>query len=115
MKLDVNLPFLISTRWNYKNAFSYGLKLSVNGSQYNFEDESFNGNEVDVANFSRLRFGPEIQYRVKGPIVLTLFGGVAANRTYEFELNNADDLDFSLDNGPFISLRLSLKPQQKYN
>lgn len=111
MKLDINLPLLIQSMWNYRNAFSYGLKLSVNGSQYNFEDESFNGSEVDLARFSRVRIGPQLQYRIKGPLVFTLSGGIAARRTYEFELNGADDLDFSLDNGPFVSFRLSLKPQ----
>ncbi|MEO1255359.1 MAG: DUF6268 family outer membrane beta-barrel protein [Bacteroidota bacterium] len=113
MKLDINLPFLIRSIWNYQNPFSYGLKLSVNGSQYNFDEESFSGDQVDVANFSRIRIGPELQYRVKGPLVFTLYGGIAANRTYEFELNDGDKTDFSLDNGSFVSFRLSLKPQPK--
>lgn len=113
MKLDINLPLLIQSMWNYQNAFSYGLKLSVNGSQYNFEEESFNGSEVNLARFSRVRLGPQLQCVIKGPLVFTLYGGIAANRTYEFELNGADDLDFSLDNGPFVSFRLSLNPQLK--
>ena len=115
MKLDINLPFLIRSTWNYQNPFSYGLKLSINGSQYNFDEESFSGDQVDVANFSRVRIGPALQYRVRGPLVLTLYGGIAANRTYEFELNNGDETDFSLDNGPFVSFRLSLKPQSENN
>ncbi len=115
MKLDVNLPFLIQSIWNYQNTFSYGLKLSVNGSQYNFDEESFNGDQVDVANFSRLRIGPELQYRIKGPLVFTVYGGITVNRTYEFELIGADDVDFSLENGPFVSFRLSIKPQLKNN
>ena len=115
IKLDINLPFLIQPTWNYQNDFSYGLKLSVNGSQYNFDEESFNGDQVDVANFSRLRIGPELQYRLRGPLVFTLFGGITASRTYKFELNNGDALDFNLENGPFVSFRLSLKPQPKNN
>ena len=115
MRLDVNLPLLIRTMWNYKNPFSYGLKLSVNGSQYNFDNQNIGTNEVDLARLSRNRIGPEIQYRIKGPLVFTLFGGIAANRTYEFELTGSDDVDFTLENGPFIAVRLALKPQMKTN
>lgn len=115
MKLDVNLPFLIQSTWNYQNDFSYAFKIAVNGSQYNFENQFFNGNEVDLANFSRIRIGPELRYRIKGPLVFSLFGGIAANRTYRFELTNGDELDFSLENGPFVSFRLSLRPQQQNN
>lgn len=111
MKLDVNLPFLAQTMWNYQNSFSYGVKLSVNGSQYNFNNESFNGTEVKLAQFSRLRLGPEIQYRIKGPFVLTLFGGITVNRNYVFELEGGDTLDFGLENGPFLAAKISLKPK----
>jgi len=111
MKLDLNLPFLMSVLWDYKKDFSYGIKLSLNGSQYNVEEETFNGNETDAANFSRIRVGPQIQHRLKGPIVIGAFAGMAVNRTFEFEVVDADDVDFSLENSPFVAVRLSLKPQ----
>lgn len=79
IKLVINRPFFIKTTWNHKSSFSYGLKLSVNGSQYNIDNEVVNGVEVDVVNFSRLRIGPELQCRIKGPLVFTLYGGLAAS------------------------------------
>ncbi len=113
MKLDINLPLLAKMMWNYQNTFSYGWRIAVNGSQYNLNNKSFNGTEVDLARFSRVRLGPEFQYRIKGPLVLTLYGGIAANRTYDFKLIGSDDIDFSLENGPFISFRFSINPQTK--
>lgn len=111
MKLDINLPFFVKTRWNYTNRFSYGLKFDVNGSQYNLNNETFNGSEVDLLRFSRVRLGPEFQYRITGPLVLELFAGIAARRTYDFELIGSDDIDLSLENGPFISFRVCIKPR----
>lgn len=111
MKLDINLPFFVKTRWNYTNRFSYGLKFDVNGSQYNLNNETFNGSEVDLLRFSRVRLGPEFQYRITGPLVLELFAGIAARRTYDFELIGSDDIDLSLENGPFISFRFCIKPR----
>ncbi|WP_194977029.1 DUF6268 family outer membrane beta-barrel protein [Aquiflexum lacus] len=111
MKLDINLPFFVKTRWNYTNRFSYGLKFDVNGSQYNLNNETFNGSEVDLLRFSRVRLGPEFQYRIIGPLVLELFAGIAARRTYDFELIGSDDIDLSLENGPFISFRVCIKPR----
>lgn len=111
MKLDMNLPFYVKTMWNYPNRFSYGLKFDVNGSQYNLNNETFNGSEVDLLRFSRVRLGPEFQYRITGPLVFELFAGIAARRTYDFELIGSDDIDLSLENGPFISFRICIKPQ----
>jgi hypothetical protein len=113
MRLDAYLPFQVQSMWNYKKPFSYGLSLSVNGSQYNIENQTFNGFSVDVANFSRVRFGPEVQYRIKGPLVITLFGGIALNRTFNFELEGTEDLDFGLEPGPFFSVKIALRPQAK--
>ncbi len=110
MKLEVNLPFFVKTLWNYTKPFSYGFKIDVNGSQYNLNNESFNGAEVDLLRFSRVRLGPEFQYRIAGPLVFELFAGIAARRTYNFELIGSDDIDLSLENGPFISARLCIKP-----
>ncbi len=110
MKLEVNLPFVVKTMWNYTKPFSYGFKIDVNGSQYNLNNESFNGIEVDLVRFSRVRLGPEFQYRIAGPFIFELFAGIAARRTYDFELIGSDDIDLSLENGPFISARLCIKP-----
>lgn len=111
MKLDINLPFFVKTMWNYTNRFSYGLKFDVNGSQYNLNNETFNGYEVDLLRFSRVRLGPEFQYRIVGPLIIELFGGIAARRTYDFEIIGSKDIDLSLENGPFLSVRLYIKPQ----
>ena len=111
MKLDINLPFLVRTMWNYSNRFSYGIKFDVNGSQYNFNNETFNGSEVDLVRFSRVRLGPEFQYRIVGPLFIELFAGIAARRTYDLEIIGSDDIDLSLENGPFLSMRLYIKPQ----
>lgn len=96
--------------WNYAKPFSYGFKIDVNGSQYNLNNESFNGAEVDLLRFSRVRLGPEFQYRIAGPLVFELFAGIVARRTYNFELIGSDDIDLRLENGPFISARLCIKP-----
>jgi hypothetical protein len=113
LRLDAYLPFLIQGMWNYQKPLSYGLRLSVNGSQYNIDDRTFNGAPVNLANFSRVRLGPEVQYRIKGPLVVSLFGGIAVNRTFEFELEGVEDLDFSLESGPFVSVKLALRPFAK--
>ncbi len=115
IKLTVNLPFLIQSTWNYQGNLAYSLKIAVNGSQYNFENEFYNEDQLDVVNFSRIRIGPELQYRIKGPLLVSLYGGIAANRTYDFELMNGDDIDLSLVNGPFIAARIFLKPLHKNN
>ncbi|WP_111672024.1 DUF6268 family outer membrane beta-barrel protein [Algoriphagus litoralis] len=111
MKLDMNLPFFVKTMWSYTNRFSYGLKFDVNGSQYNLNNETFNGSEVDLVRFSRVRLGPEFQYRIVGPLFIELFAGIAARRTYDFEIIGSDDIDLSLDNGLFLSIRLYIRPQ----
>lgn len=111
MKLDMNLPFYVKTMWNYPNRFSYGLKFDVNGSQYNLNNETFNGSEVDLLRFSRVRLGPEFQYRIVGPLIFELFAGIAARRTYNFDIIGSDDIDLSLENGPFVSFRLYIKPR----
>lgn len=111
MKLDINLPFLVKAMWNYSNRFSYGLKFDVNGSQYNLNNETFNGSEVDLVRFSRVRLGPEFQYRIVGPLFIELFAGIAARRTYDFEIIGSDDIDLSLENGPFLSMSLYINPR----
>lgn len=115
MKLDVNLPLFIRAIWNHQGTLSYGLALSVNGSQYNFNNQFFNGSEVDVAHFSRARLGPEFQYRIKGPLVLVLSAGLAANRTYDFVLEGSDYIDISLNNGPYVSAKIALRPKPNNN
>jgi hypothetical protein len=110
MKLDMNLPFFVKTMWSYTNRFSYGLKFDVNGSQYNLNNETFNGSEVDLVRFSRVRLGPEFQYRIVGPLFIELFAGIAARRTYDFEIIGSDGIDLSLENGTFIAARLRIKP-----
>ena len=115
MRLNINLPSSISATWNYKKDFSYGIKLSVNGSQYSLDAQTATGEQVELTRFSRIRIGPEINYRLGGPLVFSLFGGMAAGRTYEFEIQGIDDVDFSLENGPFFAARLSFKPQSKNN
>jgi hypothetical protein len=109
-KLNLALPFLVQAIWDHEKRLSYGIRLAVNGSQYNFNDEFVNGNEVLLANFSRTRFGPELIYKIKESLVVNLFGGTTLNRTYNFSLSSIDDLDFGLQNGPFAAIRLSIIP-----
>ncbi|MEM9299165.1 MAG: DUF6268 family outer membrane beta-barrel protein [Bacteroidota bacterium] len=115
MRFDVNLPTSLSVKWNYKKRFSYGLKFSVNGSQYSLDEQTDFGAQVDQVDFSRVRLGPEIAYRAKGPLVFSVSGGMATGRTYEFEVEGVDDVDFSLDSGPFFAIRISFKPQVENN
>lgn len=110
MKLYINFPFLVKTMWSYANRFSYGLKFDINGSQYNLNNQTFNGSEVDLVRFSRVRLEPEFQYRIVGPLFIELFAGIAARRTYDFEIIGSDGIDLSLENGPFIAAKLCFKP-----
>lgn len=110
VKLDINLPFKIEAMWGYYNRFAYGVNISVNGSQYNFDNRTINGVEVDLAQFSRVRIGPQCDFRIKGPLVLSFQAGIAANRTYYFKTVAANDVDFDLDNGPFLAAKLLLRP-----
>ena len=115
VRFNVNLPSSLSATWNYKNPFSYGLRFSVNGSQYSLDEQTDFGAQVDQVRFSRVRLGPEITYRAKGPLVFSIFCGMAAGRTYQFEVEGLDDVDFSLDSGPFFAARISFKPQVENN
>jgi len=115
MRLDINLPSSLTAKWNYKKRFSYGLRFSVNGSLYSLDEQTGFGANVDQVRFSRVRLGPEFTYRLKGPLVFSLFGGMAAGRTYEFEVEGVDDVDFSLDSGPFFAVRISFNPQADNN
>lgn len=110
VKLDINLPFKIEAMWGYKNRFAYGVNISVNGSQYNFDNRTINGVEVDLAQFSRVRIGPQCDFSIKGPLVLSIQAGIAANRTYYFKTVAANDVDFNLENGPFLAAKLLLRP-----
>lgn len=111
MRLEITLPSKISATWNYNKRFSYGIKFAVNGSQYSVDGETSSGIPVNQVRFSRVTLGPELGYRLKGPLVFSLYGGMAVGRTYDFELEGGDGVDFSLDNGPFVSFKLSFRPQ----
>lgn len=114
LRITATLPLVIRALWAYDKDFSYGLKFAVNGSQYNFDNETFNGNQADFANFSRVRVGPEIRFRTGNtPLLINLYGGITIRRRYEFDSVNADDLDLSLKNGPFFSVKLSLDPRKQ--
>ncbi len=108
--LNATLPIEIQATWNPNKQFTYGLKASVNGSQYNLPDGTIIGGvEMNVLNFSGLQVGPEIGIRIKGPLHLTLFGGLITGRTFYFVATNETDQDSRINNGGFISARISIK------
>jgi len=110
---SANLPILLEAKWNYMNPFSFGLKASANGSQYNVQNESESGNQFDLIRFSRVQIGGLLEYRIKGPLTVSIFGGVAASRIYEFELIDSESINLDLENAPFVSAKLSFKPNPK--
>lgn len=112
LKLNFNFPIEAEALHKLNERFSYGLHLSLNGSQYNFNDIMVNNTNVDLARFSRVALGPVINYRIKGPLHFSISAGLTARRNYTFELENNQSIDLSLSNGPFVATRLYLKPQQ---
>lgn len=70
---DFTFPSHIKAIWNYLKPISYRLKASINGSQYNTPDQSqFNGNPIEVINFSRVLIDPELNFELRSQIHLSL-------------------------------------------
>lgn len=113
IRMHLNFPFGAEFLHKPTDRFSYGLDLSLNGSQYNFNEVNVNGVEIDLARFSRVTLGPIINYRIKGPLWITLMGGVAANRAYRFKLANDESQSFDLNNGLFMATKISIKPNKR--
>lgn len=113
VRYDIRLPISIRATWDYDAKFSYGLKLSVNGSQFNASQGAiYEGVPIDAVNFSRILLGPEFGIRLKEKLYLTLFAGVSLRRIFELKSENDLDQNLSLDNGLFFSAKISLKPNQ---
>ena len=113
-KLNVLLPTRISTMWNAKEKLSCGIDLSVSGSQYHI-NSSFNQANIDVVNFSRVVLAPQLNYQIADPVILSIALGIATARTFEFDLENIEDQNFDLENGPFVSIGLKIVPQKESN
>jgi len=113
VRYDMRLPLSIQATWAYNSNFSYGLKFNVNGSQFNSAEGSiYNGVQIDAVNFSRILFGPELGIRLKNQIFLNLYAGISMRRVFELNSESGPDQDLSLNNGVFISAKISLKPKQ---
>lgn len=112
LKFYVNFPFEAEALHKLNERFSYGLNLSLNGSQYNFNNVTVNNTEVDLARFTRFTFGPVIIYNIRGPFYMSLSAGLTGNREYTFELENNESMDLSLNNGPYVAARLYFQPQK---
>jgi hypothetical protein len=118
VKYEITLPVLLQATWAYNKGLSYSLKLSVGGSQYNAaQGAQFNGIPVDAVNFSRILIGPEIGIRLKRQLYLTVFGGISVRRLFELNSDSGPTQDLGVNNGAFISTKISIIPnrnQQSY-
>jgi len=113
IRYDLRLPLSIQATWAYDSNLSYGLKFNVNGSQFNSAEGSiYDGVQIDAVNFSRILFGPEVGIRLKNQIFLNLYAGISLRRVFELNSESGPDQDLSLNNGAFISAKISLKPKQ---
>lgn len=112
---DFTFPSHAKAIWNYKQAGSYGIKATIDGSQYNAPDQNqFNGSEIDVINFSRILLGPEFNFKIGSKIHFSAFAGLAAQRLFQLNSSSGNNVSLDAENGAFFSLKLSLKPPQKH-
>jgi hypothetical protein len=115
VRYAITLPVFLQATWAYNKNLNYGIKFSVNGSQYNpAQDAQFNAISIDDVNFSRVLFGPELGIRLKGPVYLTLYGGISFRRVFKFNSNSGPDQDLGLNDGAFVSAKISIKPNHKH-
>lgn len=110
--LDVLLPAYLRIAWDVDKSFSYGLRISVNGSQYNI-NSLLTRIPVESVHFSRVKLEPQIEYHVSQSILLWVSAGMAVGRTFNFDMENIDDRDFSLNNGTFASIGLKIVPNRE--
>lgn len=110
-KLEILLPTFLSYHLLRGNV-AFGLKLAVSGSRYNtgfgVEGDVNIPQLIDQIQYSRGTFGPDISYRLNSLILLELSGGMTFNRTFEITQIGLADLDYSIENGPFIQFGISL-------
>lgn len=111
VKYNLTLPLTLQVTWAYEKRLSYGLVISVNGSQYNTSQATrFFTSTIDAIDFSRVLIGPELGIRLKGPLHLTLSGGICTRRVLQLNARGGQDQDLSLDAGAFLTAKFSLKP-----
>ncbi len=114
--LQTNIPQFIQAQWNTSGRVIYGMKMALSGSQFQLPDNaSIQNNDVEALNFSRVQLGPELEINLKNNIYFTLFGGVVANRTFNFSSDGGSVLQNSIANTGFISANFSfkIKPNSK--
>lgn len=114
VRYDLSLPLSAQATWAYDSKLSYGLKFNANGSQFNSPQGSeYNGMPVDAVNFSRILIGPELGLRLRGQLYITLYAGISTRRLFELNSDDSPTQDLSLNNGVFISGKISIKPKQE--
>lgn len=110
---ELVLPLGLRASWKAGDRWSYGLALTVNGSQYDpARDASFNGLPVDAVHFSRILLGPELKYRLRGPLWLSVSAGVVTRRIFDLRSERAADQDLGVQNGMFVATRLYIPAKQ---
>jgi hypothetical protein len=112
-RYELTFPSYIQVTWNFDQRFSYALKASVNGSQFNAsKGAEFNNIQVDAVNFSRILIGPEVNFRLKNQLYLSLYGGLAARRIFDLNSETGMNQDLGLQNMAFLSTKISIKPKE---
>lgn len=113
VQFQLNMPTLAQATWNYDKRLSYGIKIAVNGSQFNAaRDAAYNQIPVDAFNFSRILIGPEVSIGLKNNLFLDFFGGLAVRRILELNSDSGNLSDLGLQNGLFFSTKFYLKLPQ---
>lgn len=110
LNFDALIPAKIELYYDFlPEKFTAGIQVAVDGSEYEILD-TINDPSIDAIRFSRINFGPKLEYRLTGPLHLSLSTGLTTNRKFEFILDNGNSADVSPESNLFLSLGLSIKP-----
>ena len=116
--LDVLLP----THASYMRHFGARGKLSIGilgtyqGNYYNVSISEFPETapeNIEAVKYSRVNIGPVVQYKLTRIINVKLFGGLCANRTYQFSDVDGVDYEYDSENSPFFSIGVNMMVPKK--
>ncbi|UII31451.1 DUF6268 family outer membrane beta-barrel protein [Fulvivirga ulvae] len=112
-KLQVFLPRHI-TYDRYFGKLTAGLKVEVDGSLYNVNYTRISPPDelqpVNKVGYTRVIFGPHINYRVGKFIQLEASGGMTAGQSVELQSELFSDDKYDVDNGAFLRFGISILP-----
>lgn len=90
-----------------------GLRIRTIGSFININDQIISNNTIDKLSYTRINVGPLVEWKLAGPLVMELAGGITARRKFDFSTAEKNTVSFDSESGPFLTIGLSIAPTRK--